>query len=47
MIAPRGTTVYGRLAQASAGRMSGSSELTLELTDIVIDGTAYPSDRHL
>ena len=34
VVAPRGTTVYGRLAQASsAGRMSGSSELTLELTD--------------
>lgn len=40
---PRGSTVYGRLAQASsAGRLSGSSELTLELTDIVINGTAYP-----
>jgi hypothetical protein len=35
--------VYGRLAQASsAGRMSGSSQLTLELTDIVINDTAYP-----
>ena len=43
VVAPRGTTVYGQLAQASsAGRMSGSSQLTLELTDIVIDGTAYP-----
>lgn len=43
VVAPRGSTVYGRLAQASsAGRMSGSSELTLELTDIVISGTAYP-----
>jgi hypothetical protein len=43
VVAPRGTTVYGRLAQASsAGRMKGSSELTLELTDIVIGGTAYP-----
>jgi hypothetical protein len=43
VVAPRGTTVYGRLASASsAGRMSGSSELTLELTDIVIRGTAYP-----
>jgi len=42
-VAPRGTTVYGRLAQASsAGRMSGSSQLTLELTDIVIKGNAYP-----
>ena len=43
VIAPRGTKVYGRLASAeSAGRMSGSSELTLELTDIMINGTAYP-----
>lgn len=43
VVAPRGSTVYGRLAQASsAGRMSGSSELALELTDIVINGTAYP-----
>ena len=43
VVAPRGTTVYGRLAQASsAGRMSGSSALVLELTDIVINGTAYP-----
>jgi hypothetical protein len=43
VVAPRGTTLYGRLAEASsAGRMSGSSELTLELTDIVISGTAYP-----
>ena len=42
-VAPRGATVYGRLASAqSAGRMSGSSELTLELTDILINGTAYP-----
>jgi hypothetical protein len=43
VVAPRGSTVYGRLAGASsAGRMSGSSQLTLELTDIVINGTAYP-----
>ncbi len=43
VVAPRGTTVYGRLANAqSAGRMSGGSELTLELTDIVINGTANP-----
>jgi len=43
VVAPRGTTVYGRLAQAaSAGKMSGSSELALELTDIVINGTATP-----
>jgi hypothetical protein len=43
VVAPRGTQVYGKLVSASsAGRMSGSSELTLELTDIVINGTAYP-----
>jgi len=43
VVAPRGTTIYGRLAEASsAGRMSGSSELQLEMTDIVINGTAYP-----
>ena len=43
VVAPRGTKVYGRLAQASsAGRMSGSSELTLELTDIVINGNPHP-----
>lgn len=43
VVAPRGSTVYGVLAQASSsGRMKGSSELVLELTDIVINGTAYP-----
>jgi hypothetical protein len=43
VVARRGTPVFGRLASASsAGKMSGSSELGLELTDIVIDGTSYP-----
>jgi len=43
VVAPRGTTVYGRLAEASSsGRMSGSSQLTLELTDIMINDTNYP-----
>lgn len=43
VVARRGTTVHGRVAAAkSAGRMSGSSQLSLELTDIVINGTAYP-----
>src|SRR5262249_37143052 len=38
IVAPRGTTVYGQLSSASsAGRFAGSSELTLELTDMVID----------
>jgi hypothetical protein len=43
VVARRGTSVFGRLASASsAGKMSGSSELGLELTDIVINGTSYP-----
>jgi hypothetical protein len=42
-VAPRGTTVYGKLVSAeSAGRMKGSSELTLELTDIMINNSTYP-----
>jgi hypothetical protein len=42
-IVPAGNTVYGRLAIAEqAGRATGSSNLQLELTDIVVDGTAYP-----
>ena len=43
VVALRGSLVHGRLVQASsAGKMSGSSQLTLELTDIVIKGTACP-----
>src|SRR5215467_6465600 len=43
VVAKRGTKVYGRLITAkSAGRFKGSSQLTLELTDIVIGGNAYP-----
>jgi hypothetical protein len=43
VIVPAGNTVYGRLAQAKqAGRTTGSSNLQLELTDIVVRGTAYP-----
>jgi hypothetical protein len=42
-IVPAGNTVYGRLAVAEqAGRVTGSSNLQLELTDIVVNGTAYP-----
>ena len=42
-LAPQGTTVHGQLVQAKqAGRMAGKSELQLQLTDIVIGGTAYP-----
>jgi len=43
VVAPRGTVVYGQLVSAtSAGSMKGSSELSLELTDIMINNTAYP-----
>jgi hypothetical protein len=43
VVAPRGTPVYGRLMNAeAAGRMKGGANLTLELTDIVINGTAHP-----
>jgi hypothetical protein len=43
VVARRGTPVYGVLATASSsGRMKGSSELGLELTEIVIKGTSYP-----
>lgn len=43
MVAPQGATVHGQVVSAqSAGRMAGGSELALELTDIVINGTAHP-----
>lgn len=41
VVAPKGTTVYGRLLSAeSAGRTSGG-ELELDITDIMIDGTLH------
>jgi len=43
VVARKGTDVYGRLSEAKeAGHMSGSAELQLELTRIVIDGKDYP-----
>lgn len=43
LVARKGTDVYGRLANAQeAGHMSGSAELQLELTRMVIDGKDYP-----
>lgn len=43
LVARKGSDVYGRLAQAKeAGHFSGSSELELELTRLVIDGHDYP-----
>ena len=43
LVARKGTDIYGRLAEAKeAGHFSGSSELQLELTRLVIDGKDYP-----
>lgn len=43
LIARKGADVYGRLAEAKeAGHISGSAELQLELTRMVIDGHDYP-----
>jgi hypothetical protein len=43
IVARKGADIYGRLAEAKgAGHFSGSSELQLELTRIVIDGKDYP-----
>jgi hypothetical protein len=43
LVARKGADVYGRLANAQeAGHISGSSELQLELTRMVIDGKDYP-----
>jgi len=43
MVARKGTDIYGRLAEAKdAGHFSGSAELQLELTRLVIDGKDYP-----
>jgi hypothetical protein len=43
LIARKGTDVYGRLSESKeAGHVSGSAELQLELTRMVIDGRDYP-----
>ncbi|HMI52259.1 MAG TPA: hypothetical protein VK525_12160 [Candidatus Saccharimonadales bacterium] len=43
LVARKGTDIYGRLANAKeAGHISGSSELQLELTRIVVNGQDYP-----
>ena len=42
-VAPRGAIVHGRIASAShAGRAVGSSDLTVEFTDIMIDDQLFP-----
>jgi hypothetical protein len=43
LVARKGTDIYGRLAEAKeAGHFSGSSELQLELTRMVINGQDFP-----
>jgi hypothetical protein len=43
IVVPRGSIVHGRVVNAqSAGSMRGSSSLVLELTDVLINGTAFP-----
>jgi hypothetical protein len=42
-VAPAGTTVYGQVVEAkSAGRVTGASQLKLQLTQIIIGGNAIP-----
>ena len=42
-VAPAGTTVYGQVMETkSAGRASGTSQLKLQLTQLVIGGNAIP-----
>ena len=43
VIAPHGTRVYGRLIQArQAGRVAGRSEMTIELTQMLINNQRKP-----
>jgi hypothetical protein len=43
LVARRGSDIYGRLSFAKeAGHLSGSSELQLELTRLLIDGREFP-----
>jgi hypothetical protein len=45
VVAPKGADAYGKLVQAkSSGKISGSAELTLELTGIRINGNIVPLD---
>ncbi|MFB3920589.1 MAG: YMGG-like glycine zipper-containing protein [Terriglobia bacterium] len=43
VVARKGTEIYGRLAQAKeSGQITGTSQLRLELTEILINGVAQP-----
>jgi hypothetical protein len=45
VVAPKGADVFGKLAQAKgAGKISGSAQLTLELTGVRIGGNIVPID---
>jgi hypothetical protein len=45
VVAPKGADAYGKLTRAKeAGKISGSPELTLELTGIRINGSVVPLD---
>lgn len=42
VVIPRGAEVKGRISEAKeSGRLSGKSELALELTDVVVSGRTY------
>lgn len=42
-VVPRGSEVKGRIARSrESGRISGQSELILELTDLTVSGRTYP-----
>src|SRR5215472_1313315 len=43
VVAERGTPVYGKVIKSSnARRLTGKSELYIELTSIVVNGRSYP-----
>ncbi len=43
VVVPEGTEVEGRIAELkSAGRFAGRSELALELSELIVNGKAYP-----
>ena len=43
VVAPRGSTAYGKLLSAkSSGRVAGSSEMTVAITDIMVNNQIYP-----
>jgi len=43
VVAPKGADVYGRLAEAKeAGHFEGKSQLKLELTDLLVNGSLQP-----